>query len=493
MTANSHFINNEWVHGTGTPFSSYNPATGEIVWQGVGATSEEVHAAVEAAKAAFAEWSKTSQEQRIDFLQKYAEVLKSSADSIAEAISKEVGKPLWESKTEVNAMINKVGVSIEAYQKRSGETKREYGGGISITRHRPHGVIAIYGPFNFPGHIPNGQIVPALLAGNTIVVKPSELTPLSTEITIRCLEKAGLPKGVVNLVQGGRDTGRTLAAETGIDGLFFTGSWETGRILSEQFAKTPDKILALELGGNNPLIVNDPSDINTAALLTVQSAYITAGQRCTCARRLIVPKGDTGDAFIKALTDLVKQIKVGPFNTPPEPFMGPVISRHAASHLLAAQNMLKSKGGKPLVEMHLLQVDTALLSPGLIDVTLVKNRPDEEIFGPLLQVIRVDNFDAAIEEANNTNYGLTAGFFGKSKEEYEKFYQKIQAGVVTWNTPTTGATGAAAPFGGVKRSGNNRPSGYYTTDYCAYPVASVEVEEMKPPASLPPGIALGNE
>lgn len=486
----AHFINHQWSKGSGLPFSSHNPATGEVVWQGNAAGAEDVHAAIAAARTAFDTWSVTTPQQRIAFIELYGNALKMSSDKIAQAISKEVGKPLWESKMEVTAMINKIGVSIEAYQKRCAEVAKEYGGGTSYTRHKPHGVIAVFGPFNFPGHIPNGQMIPALLAGNTVILKPSEMTPLAAEEMIRCFEQAGFMKGVVNLIQGGRETGRLLAGDHNIDGVFFTGSWETGRILSEQLAKTPEKILALELGGNNPLVIDEITDHKTAALMTIQSAFITAGQRCTCARRLIVPKGEKGDLFLKTLADMVKQIKVGPYTESPEPFMGPVISPHAATHILAAQSTLKARGAKSIVDTHLLKVDTALLSPGLIDVTDVRNRPDEEIFGPLLQVIRVNDFDAAIAEANNTAFGLTAGLLSNNKANYEKFYQKIRAGVVTWNTPVTGATGAAAPFGGIKRSGNNRPSGYYTIDYCAYPVASVEVNEMKPPANIPPGITL---
>lgn len=487
-----HFIDNKWLKGSGMPFSTHNPATGEIVWQGHSATADEVHQAVSAARIAFETWLQKTPEERIGYMQRYVEALQKSGDKIPLAISKEVGKPLWESRTELAAMINKVSVSIEAYQKRCAEVVREFGGGLSITRYKPHGVIAIFGPFNFPGHIANGQIVPALLAGNTIILKPSEFTPAAPEEMMKCFEECGLPKGVVNMIQGGRDTGKLLASDHSIDGLFFTGSWETGRILSEQFAKTPEKILALELGGNNPLLIGDVSDLKSAALMTIQSAYITAGQRCTCARRLIVPKGEKGDAFLNILADLVRKIKVGPYTDTPEPFMGPVVSQGTADHLLTIQDTLKKRGAKSIVELRLLQTDTALVSPGLIDVTNVRNRPDEEIFGPLLQVIRVLDLDAGITEANNTAFGLTAGLLSDKKQEYEKFYKKIRAGVITWNTPLTGASGAAAPFGGIKRSGNHRPSGYFTVDYCTYPVASVESPKIKPP-EIPPGIAISNE
>ena len=255
---------------------------------------------------------------------------------------------------------------------------------------------------------------------------------------------------------------------------FLTGSWETGVIFSEQFAKHPEKILALEMGGNNPLVISQIGDAKAAALMTIQSAYLTAGQRCSCARRLIVVKSHENKTFVDELVRMIDSIKVGPFTDVPEPFMGPVITEHAAHYLLTVQNTLKSKGGKPLAEMRLLKNNSALVSPGLMDVTEVKNRLDEEVFGPLLQLIYVNNLDAAIVEANNTSFfGLTVGLLSNSQEEYQQFYKRVRAGVINWNSPLTGAS-SSAPFGGVKRSGNHRPSAFYAADYCAYPVASIE-------------------
>ena len=304
-----------------------------------------------------------------------------------------------------------------------------------------------------------------------------------------CWEQAGLPPGVINLVQGGRETGRSLSGSPGIDGLFFTGSWPTGKSLSEQLAAHPEKILALEMGGNNPLVIGDISDTKAAAYATIQSAYLTSGQRCTCARRLIVPVGESGDRFLKELQTMIGNIKVGPYTDTPEPFMGPVISEAAASRLMEAQESLKTKGGVPLVEMRRFKSGTGLISPGLMDVTNVPERPDEEYFGPFLQVIRVPGFNEAIEEANKTSYGLSAGLISNRKEHYEEFYRKVRAGVINWNVQLTGAS-SSAPFGGVGHSGNHRPSAYYAADYCSYPVASMEAEELQMPGSVSPGITL---
>lgn len=484
-----HFINNQWVKGSGEPFATHDSATQKVIWQGHAAAEMEVDAAIKAARNAFASWSALPIQKRMAYLEAFREALTKASDSLAETISKEVGKPLWESKTEVAAMLGKINISIDAYQNRCPTVMRDLPTGHSITRHKPHGIIAIFGPFNFPGHLPNGHIIPALLAGNTVIFKPSESAPLVAEKMIQLWEQCHLPAGVINMIQGGRDTGRLLADHPQIDGLFFTGSWQTGQIFSEKFAGHPEKILALEMGGNNPLVVDELDDIRAAAYLTIQSAYITAGQRCTCARRLIVLEGQQGDEFIKQLVQMIKAIRIGHYTDQPEPFMGPVISLNAAKHLLSAQDTLKSQGGIPLADMRMIKENSPLLTPGLMDVTHIAKRPDEEFFGPFLQLIRVKSFEAAIAEANRTEYGLTAGLLSKHATHYEQFFQNVRAGVINWNTPLTGAS-SAAPFGGVGKSGNYRPSAYYAADYCAYPVASIESAECKMPSTLSPGIKI---
>ena len=362
--------------------------------------------------------------------------------------------------------------------------------GQAFIRHKPHGVVAVFGPYNFPGHLPNGHIVPALMAGNTIVFKPSDLTPAVAEFMVKLWEKAGLPAGVLNLVQGEVETGKALATHAGIDGLFFTGSSRTGKILHEQFAGHPGKILALEMGGNNPLIVKDVADTDAAVHDIVQSAFVTSGQRCTCSRRLFLPSGAAGDAILNRLVEVTKNIKVGDYDAQEQPFMGAMISAKAARMMVDAQAELVSLGGKVIVELTQPEANKGFATPGIIDVTdMLDALPDEEHFGPLLKVIRYTDFDAAIKEANNTRYGLSAGFLGDSEEDYRYFFQRIRAGIVNWNRPITGAS-SAAPFGGVGESGNHRASAYYAADYCAYPVASVELEKVTLPGTLSPGLTL---
>lgn len=462
-----------------TTLQSINPADGTVVWEGVESTASDVNAAVQSADQAFHLWSNLTLDERGSYLLKFRDILNQKEHLLAEVISKEMGKPLWESLHEVQSMIRKVALSLEAYGSRCAGIIHRNGDISTITRHRPHGPVAVLGPYNFPGHLPNGHIVPALLAGNTVIFKSSELTPWVGEEMVRYWEEAGLPTGVLNLVQGGRATGEALASHPLIQGLFFTGSYPTGQALAALFAKTPGKILALEMGGNNPLVIGDIEDWDAAVHLTIESAFLTSGQRCTCARRLIVPQSKEGNRFIDLLVGKAKTLTIGPYTDTPEPYMGPVISEGHSKKLIEAQKTLVKGGAHTLLEMKSLKEGTGLISPGIVDVTAMQERLDEEFFGPLLQVVRVEDLTQAIAEANNTKYGLAAGLFSDSEKEYQQFYQSIRAGIINWNMPLTGAS-SACPFGGIKCSGNHRPAGFYSADYCAYPVASMERPRSKP-------------
>lgn len=470
-----------------TRFVSIDPSTEQIIWEGDESTESEINSSFKLARKTFQEWSLMPIEGRINYLEAFGQTLAKNKDLITTAISQETGKPLWDAAGEVTAMINKIGISIEAYKARCPEVSKKQPQGMSISRHKPHGVLAVFGPYNFPGHLPNGHIIPALLAGNTIIFKPSELTPYVGKLMVDLWEKGGLPKGVLNLVQGGKEVGKLVAGHPDLDGLLFTGSCQTGRRLAEQFASSPQKILALEMGGNNPLIISKISDPATAAYLTVMSAFLSSGQRCTCARRLILLPGKKNDEYLNALITLTRSLLVGAYSDIPEPFMGPVISASAAERLMEKQEELLDLGGHPLVPMSRLTRGPSYLTPGIIDMTKVLYIPDEEIFGPLLQVIRVKNIKEAIAAANNTAYGLTAGIFTDTPEEYHRFYAQIKAGVVNWNVQLTGAS-SGAPFGGIGQSGNHRPSAFYAADYCAYPVASMENPHLQLPNIIAPGM-----
>jgi succinylglutamic semialdehyde dehydrogenase len=490
MNTHTHFIAGNWLVGEGHDIKSIDPAKKNIIWQAKSASQEQVNSAVKAARSAFVSWSNLRFDERLVFVKKFAELLAQNKQALALSIAQETGKPLWETATEVGAMIGKIALSEKAYHERTGTVENAMPLGKAFIRHKPHGVVAVFGPYNFPGHLPNGHIVPALLAGNTIVFKPSDLTPLVAEKTLELWQQAGLPAGVLNMVQGEVETGKALASHSGLDGLFFTGSSRTGRLLHEQFAGHPGKILALEMGGNNPLIVKDAADTKAVVHDIIQSAFVTSGQRCTCARRLFIQQGEAGDVIMNKLIEATNNIQVGMYDAEAQPFMGAMVSQHAASLMVKAQQQLLTLGAKSLVELKHLDIESGFVSPGIIDVTdIIKDMPDEEHFGPLLKVIRYTDFDQAIDEANNTSFGLSAGLLADNQADYEHFYQRIRAGIVNWNRPITGASGAA-PFGGIGDSGNHRASAYYAADYCAYPVASVELEKTTLPGTLSPGLSI---
>lgn len=488
MTTQVHYIDGQWLEGEGHPINSVDPAKKEVIWEAKSASTQQVNQAVEAARNAFVAWSDLEFDARLAIVKRFAELLGENKQMLAETIASETGKPQWETATEVAAMIGKIGISERAYHERTGVVENPMPVGKAFIRHKAHGVVAVFGPYNFPGHLPNGHIVPALLAGNTIIFKPSDLTPVVAEKTVQLWQQAGLPEGVLNMVQGEVETGKALASHPGLDGLFFTGSSRTGKILHEQFAGHPGKILALEMGGNNPLIVKDVSNIDATVHDIVQSAFVTSGQRCTCARRLFIKQGEQGDQILARLLEVTKRISVDHYDAEQQPFMGAMISANAAALMVNAQQQLVELGATSLLALEHADTESGFVTPGIIDVTAIaETMPDEEHFGPLLKVIRYDDFDKALEMANATSFGLSAGLLADSEDDYQHFFKRIRAGIVNWNRPITGAS-SAAPFGGIGDSGNHRASAYYAADYCAYPVASVELDEVVLPASLSPGL-----
>lgn len=483
----THLINNQWHTGTDEYFESLCPFNNEVVWRGHAAGQEQIDLAIESAEKAYKSWRKTPIEYREALLQRFAALLQKNKQLLAETISKETGKPMWETTGEVGAMANKIAISIKAYHERTGTIENNQGASKAYIRHKPHGVVAVFGPYNFPGHLPNGHIVPALLAGNAVVFKPSEMTPLVAELTMKFWLESGLPEGLINLVQGQSQVGKYLAQHPKLDGLFFTGSSTTGKLLHKQFAGHPGKILALEMGGNNPLIIGETDNIEATVYHTIQSAFITSGQRCTCARRLFVPNTQFGQAFLDRLVEATKSIAVGDPMGAEQPFIGSMISTNAACQILAAQQALTESGAELLLEATMPQPKLAYITPGIVDVSMLKQVEDEEHFGPLIKVYRYNDFDDAISEANNTRFGLSAGLISESQAQYEQFYMDIRAGIVNWNQATTGAS-SAAPFGGIGDSGNHRASAFYAADYCAYPVSSVESNSIDLPNSFSPGL-----
>jgi succinylglutamic semialdehyde dehydrogenase len=302
---------------------SHEPATGAEIWRGKPAN---VDTEVAAAREAWPKWAAAPLSDRVEKLRGFANRVKADMEKLADLIARETGKPLWEARTEVESVINKVDISVRAYAERTSQRRIDGKPGTrNALRHKPHGVMVVLGPYNFPAHLPNGHIVPALLAGNAVVFKPSEKTPAVGQMLVEMLRRAGIPDGVIRIAHGGPEIGKALTAHPDIDGVLFTGSAQTGVALNRQFASQPGKMLALEMGGNNPIIVWDTHDIHSAAVLVAQSAFLSAGQRCTAARRLIV-KDSLYEVFIPELKKLTDRLVIGEPHGEPAPFLGPVIA-----------------------------------------------------------------------------------------------------------------------------------------------------------------------
>ena len=462
---------------------SSEPATGVELWRGA---AGDVTQAVARAREAATPWARESHTKRIELVRRFANQVRKQAEPFAELIARETGKPLWEARTEVEAVIAKVEISVQAYGERTGAKKLDSAlQGQAGLRHKPHGVMAVLGPYNFPAHLPNGHIVPALIAGNAVIFKPSEKTPAVGAFLVKCFHAAKIPAGVIQCLIGGPAEGKALVEHADVDGVLFTGSARAGIAINRRLADNPGKIVALEMGGNNPLVVAQTTKIEDAAALIVQSAFTTTGQRCTAARRLIVVDS-MYDAIVPAVKALAERLIVAEPFADPQPFMGPVIDNETAELLMESFVALISRGGTPILPMRRPQDDRPFLTPTLLYATAMRDRPDIELFGPLLQVIRVADLDAAIEEANATRYGLSASLIGGTPHDYDRFWAEVRAGIINWNRPTNGAS-SAAPFGGIGLSGNHRPAAYYAADYCAYPVASSTIAQ--PRASLGVGLA----
>ena len=480
------YINNTWTNGAGPKFTSTNPSDNSVIWQGTGATADQIDQAIKNARAAFKDWARTSLADRLAYINNFKTQLDAHREDLALAMHQDTGKALWETNGEVGAMIGKIDISIAAYNERTGHSVSTANGVTTELQHKPHGVTAVFGPFNFPGHLPNGHIVPALIAGNTVIFKPSEQTPKTGELMISLWEQTGIPTGVIQLVQGEKETGIALGNHPDIDGLFFTGSSATGAILQQQAANQFGKILALELGGHNPLVVDQVENINAAVYNAIQSCFITTGQRCTCARKLILVKNPSTAQFLSTFIKTAASLKLT--IEAEDGFMGPVINTNQAKTLLEKQALLQTLGAQTLLEMHQPRAELAYVTPAILDVTGL-DVPDEEDFGPIVKVYFCNTLEEALVEANNTRFGLSAGLLSDSSENWDQFQAEIRAGIVNWNKPTTGASGKA-PFGGRGASGNYRPGAYYAADYCAYPMASVSSKETILPETLLPGVAI---
>jgi succinylglutamic semialdehyde dehydrogenase len=454
---------------------SRDPSTNATLWQG---EASDLAEQIACARAAYPQWAAQPLSVRVDAVRRLsAEIRRIHADFI-DIMARETGRPVWDIVPEIDLTLARLDACVRAYAERCSQRRQESGNqGTLAVRHKPLGVLAVITPFAQPLATPMGHIGPALLAGNAVIFKPAEQGLATAALIMACARRAGLPKDLLHLAVGDAGAGQALATADGVDGTLFTGSAASGQALARKLASRPERLLSLSLGGNNPLVVWDTPQIEEAAMLVIQSAFSASGQRATCARRLILREGIAEPllAEIKRLADRI--ICAAPF-AEPTPFMGPVVSNEVADAMIESYLWLMEKGGRPIKHMARLSQDLPFISPAIIDVTGIAEQPDVELFGPLLQVQRVPDFDAAIAAANATRFGLVAGLIGGTQADYNRFWANVRAGQIHWNRPTTTDL-AAAPLGGIGLSGNFRPGGYYTADACAYPVSSVETESLR--------------
>ena len=448
------------------------------------ADEDAVDAAVGRARRAFPAWRDAGPETRAGLLRRFAERAAKAEDELARLLAREVGKALWDARGEARLLPAKVDVTL-----RDGlalVAPMEAGGGARATTH-PRGVLAVLGPFNFPLHLPNGHIAPALATGNTVVFKPSEETPACGERLVALLREAGLPDGVVEIVHGARDTGRSLATHPDVDAVLFTGSYAGGRALRQATLDQPGKLLALEMGGSNALLVLDDADLDLAVSETALSIAATTGQRCTCARRLFVHRA-IAEPFTEKLVAVLRGLRVGP-PLDDGVFMGPLVSTRAAEALLRGRHDAEAAGAERLLlvepDLPAPYVGAGLVRyPGLAQTHAVQR---EESFGPEAALYTIDDLDEAIAGANDSDYGLAASVFTGDRARYERCVGRLRVGCLNWNKATVGASGRL-PFGGLGRSGNDRPAGASSTVYCTVPQAHLESAAGFDPAGLPPGM-----
>ncbi len=448
------------------------------------AGESEVDAAVERARRAFPAWRAAGFEARSSVLRRFRDAAAAAAPELARLLAREIGKALWDAHGEAQLLAAKIDVTLADGMRLVAPIQAGAG---ACAVYEPRGVLAVLGPFNFPAHLPNGHIAAALATGNSVVFKPSERAPAVGHWLAELWHRSGLPEGVLELVQGAAQTGLTLATHPGVDGVLFTGSWSVGRSLQRACLDQPGKLLALELGGKNAIVVLDDAELDLAVAETALSIAATTGQRCSCASRIFVQRG-IEDAFVDKLIPVLTDLRVG---HPLEAgvFMGPLISEAAHARLCAARAQLREAGGE-----RLLLADPGLPPPftgaGLVRFESTQQRHPaqrEEFFGPEAALYPVDDLEHAISAVNDCDYGLVASILSRDRANFETCCGRIETGLLNWNRATVGASGRL-PFGGRRRSGNDRPAGLLSTLYCTVPQARLENTAAFDPSSLPPGM-----
>jgi aldehyde dehydrogenase (NAD+) len=464
-----NLIGGEWI-ADGARSADVNPSnTDEVVGNAVRGTRAQADAAVAAAKAAFPAWSRSTPQARYDILKKASDEILARKDELGLLLSREEGKTLPEG-------VGEVARAGQIFAFFAGETLRMAGEKLASVRpgievditREPIGVVGLITPWNFPIAIPAWKMAPALAYGNTVVIKPADLVPGSAWALVDILHRAGLPKGVLNLVIGrGSEVGAALLENPDVSAISFTGSVETGRKIAQACVTSrPMKKFQLEMGGKNPMVVLDDADLAVAVDCAANSAFFSTGQRCTAASRLIVTKG-IHDKFVAALTERLKTLVVDNA-AKPGTHIGPVVDRSQLDQNQKYLQIGTGEGAKLAYGGELLKRDTPgfYMQPAIFtEVTGNMRIAREEIFGPVAAVLRVADYDAALAAANDTEFGLSSGICTTSLKYASHFKRNAEAGMVMVNLPTAGVD-YHVPFGGRKGSSYGpREQGRYAVEF----------------------------
>lgn len=462
-----NYINGQWAASSGKQtYEQLNPAdltevTG--IWQK--STVEDIRAAIDAARGVFTSWSALTVYQRAQYLKKALALMNQRVGKIAQVVTSENGKTLKESEGEIASAIKEMDFQISEGLRMSGEvmpTTRD--GVLAYSVRRPLGAVAIIAPWNFPFNVPARKVTPALMAGNTCVLKPSVLTPGVSEEFVKLFEESGVPAGVLNFVTGsGAVIGDDLVSNPAIKAISFTGSTEVGMSIHKKAAANLTRT-QLEMGGKNPIVVLADVNLEQAVDSTILAAYACAGQWCTSTSRAVVEKPVLKN-FLDLLIEKVKKIKVGK-GTSPDTAMGPVCGQSQLKNILAGIEKGRAEGAKLLIGGKRItdgdfQKGCFIEPTVFADVTPNMFLAQEEIFGPVLSVVAVDNFEKAVEVANAVKFGLSSSIYTNDLQKALAFVEKTDVGLTHVNLPTA-LKEPQLSFGGVKLSGCGTPEAGHT-------------------------------
>jgi succinylglutamic semialdehyde dehydrogenase len=489
------FINGQFIQSEKPDGSFKDESPGDLSDQilTVHYKLDHIEKACEVAQAAYIPWASLKLEERKSYLFKLKDLFIKHESEMALAIARDTGKSLWDATTEAKALSSKIDITLNDSLQLIQETRipNALPQVDGVLRYKSRGVMAVIGPFNFPAHLPNGHIIPALVTGNTVVFKPSEQTPFVAQLYTQLIEKAGFPAGVFNLVHGEGETGKRLVAHELVDGILFTGSYEVGLKIKQETINHYWKILALEMGGKNATVVWEDADLDKAVYESIVGAYMSTGQRCSGTSRIIL-HDKIADQFTDRFYQIAKKLTIGHWSK--NPFMGSLINGSAVDKYVRFQEMANRENCESLMRGKFLELDYKghYVTPS---IHLVKSFDRQstyqktEIFGPNVAIYRSSDFDKTLEIVNSTGYGLCMSLFTKNNDLYQEALIKARVGLLNLNRTTNGAS-SKLPFGGMGKSGNDRPSAHFAVQYCTVPVASLEDPTPFDKTKILPGVIL---